>query len=165
MTSPQDKAYLAESRQPALYGAYSSTYALAVIAVACRLSARKYFSKAGIWLDDYAICASLLCASANFVDMIICERSSRFPCNETDREITRPGVHRGVGRHIEVYGPEGVEHFYLSLFVCEILYTLTLCLTKYSILLFFLRLFTKTNIRIPIYILGSIVTGWAIAVV
>ena len=79
--------------------------------------------------------------------------------------MIRLGVHRGVGRHIELYGPEGVKHFYLSLFVCEILYTLTLCLTKFSILLFFLRIFGKTNIRIPIYILASIVTGWAIAVV
>lgn len=76
-----------------------------------------------------------------------------------------PGVHRGVGRHVEVYGLEGVKHFYLSLFVCEILYTLTLCLTKFSIMLFFLRIFGKTSIRIPIYILAMIVTGWAVSVV
>lgn len=146
MTSPQEKAYLSENRQPQLYGAYISTYALAVLAVGLRLSARKYFSKAGIWLDDYAICASLACATGNFVDMIT-------------------WVRRGVGRHIELYGLEGVKHFYLSLFVCEILYTLTLCLTKFSILLFLIRIFGKTSIRIPIMILASIVTGWAIAVV
>lgn len=75
------------------------------------------------------------------------------------------GVHRGVGRHIELYGTEGVKHFYISLFVCEIFYTLTLCLTKYSVLLFFLRIFTKANIRIPVSILAFVVTGWAIAVV
>lgn len=77
----------------------------------------------------------------------------------------RPGVHRGVGRHIKLYGLEGIEHFYTGLFVCEILYTLTLCLTKFSILLFFWRIFAKTSIRIPIFILASIVTGWAISVV
>lgn len=74
MTSPLEKPYLSESRQPQLYGAYISTYALAVIAVGLRLSARKYFSKARIWFDDYAICASLAFASGNFVDMIICEK-------------------------------------------------------------------------------------------
>lgn len=74
MTTPLEKAYLSDSRQPQLYGAYGSTYALAIIAVGLRLSARKYFSKAGIWLDDYAICASLACASGNFVDMIICKK-------------------------------------------------------------------------------------------
>ena len=73
MTSPLEKAYLSESRQPQLYGAYSSTYALAVIAVGLRLSARKYFSKAGVWLDDYATCTSLVFAGGNFVDMIICK--------------------------------------------------------------------------------------------
>lgn len=73
MTSSLGNAYLSESRQPQLYAAYSITYALAVIAVGLRLSARKYFSKAGIWLDDYAICASLLVAGGNFVDMTICK--------------------------------------------------------------------------------------------
>lgn len=73
MISSQGDAYLSESRQPQLYAAYSITYALAVIAVGLRLSARKYFSKAGIWLDDYAICASLLVAGGNFVDMTICK--------------------------------------------------------------------------------------------
>lgn len=89
----------------------------------------------------------------------------RWPYNETDRVEIRPGVHRGLGRHAELYGLEGVKHFYLGLFVCEILYTLTLCLTKFSILLFFVRIFAKTNIRIPVLVLATIVTGWAIAVV
>ena len=74
MTSSVGNAYLSESHQPQLYAAYSITYALAVIAVGLRLSARKYFSKAGIWLDDYAICASLVVASGNFVDMTICKK-------------------------------------------------------------------------------------------
>ena len=76
MTTSPDKAYLSESRQPQLYSVYGSTYALAVIAVALRLSARKFFSKAGIWWDDYAICAALACASGNFVDMIICKKTA-----------------------------------------------------------------------------------------
>ena len=74
MTTSLGKTDLSDSRQPQLYAAYSITYALAVTAVALRLSARKFFSKAGIWLDDYAICTSLVIASANFVDMIICKK-------------------------------------------------------------------------------------------
>ena len=74
MTTSPEKEYLSQSHQPQLYSVYGSTYALAVIAVGLRLSARKYFSKAGIWWDDYAICASLACASGNFVDMIICKK-------------------------------------------------------------------------------------------
>ena len=73
MATPLETAYLSESRQPQLYRAYSSTYAPAVIAVGLRLSVRKYFSKAGVWLDDYAIYASLVFASGDFVDMIVCK--------------------------------------------------------------------------------------------
>lgn len=70
-----------------------------------------------------------------------------------------------MGTHIARYGPEGVKHFFIGLFVCEIFYTLTLCFTKFSILFFYWRIFGKTNIQIPAAVLGSIVTGWGIAVV
>ena len=42
---------------------------------------------------------------------------------------------------------------------------MALCLTKFSILLFYHRLFGRTSIRIPLMILGFVVTGWGIAVV
>ena len=64
-------AYLSENHQPQLYGANVSTFALAIISVCLRLAARKVFSKAGFWLDDYAILASLVVATGNFVNMII----------------------------------------------------------------------------------------------
>lgn len=79
-----------------------------------------------------------------------------MPCDETNRVTIRLGVHRGVGRHIEFYGFDGGKHFYLSLFVCEILYTLTLGLAKFSILLFFLRNIGKISIRVPILILAQL---------
>lgn len=85
MATSSGDAYLAENHQPRLYGAFISTYLLAVIAVCLRLSARKRFSKAGLWLDDYAICAALGVATGYFIDMIICKtiiksfRSTRKP--------------------------------------------------------------------------------------
>lgn len=74
-----EDAYLAESRQPQLYGASVSTYTLAVFSVCLRLAARKFFSKAGFWLDDYAICASLAVVTGIFVDQITCE-DARLCC-------------------------------------------------------------------------------------
>ena len=70
--SAQTQPDLSETRQPQLYGAYISTYLLAVVAVGLRLLSRKRLSKAGLWLDDFAICASLFIAGGNFVDMLIC---------------------------------------------------------------------------------------------
>ncbi|THC88925.1 hypothetical protein EYZ11_011626 [Aspergillus tanneri] len=134
------------SRQPQLYATYSATYGLAVIAVALRLLCRLNISKAGLWWDDYIICVALATATGNFVDMII-------------------WVERGVGTHIYKWRLTGVSHFYINLFVCEILYTLSLCFNKYSILLFFWRIFKFTNIRIPIYVLASIITAWGLGVI
>ncbi|KAJ6043681.1 uncharacterized protein N7446_001877 [Penicillium canescens] len=134
------------SHQSRLYATYSSTYVLAVIAVALRLYCRLGVSKAGLWWDDYIICVALAMATGNFVDMII-------------------WIHRGVGTHIYKWGILGVSHFYINLFVCEILYTLSLCLTKYSILLFFWRIFSSSSMRIPIYILASVITAWGLGVI
>lgn len=75
------------------------------------------------------------------------------------------GVYRGMGRHIALYGPEGVRNYFLNLFVGEILYTIALCLTKFSVLLFYVRIFGKSNIGIPVIIIGSIVACWGVAVV
>lgn len=76
------------------------------------------------------------------------------------------GLYQGYGVHYELLGPSFVTHFFKNLFVGEILYTLTLCFAKFSILAFCWRLFGSTvSIRLPIYILGSLVTLWSIAVV
>lgn len=85
-------------------------------------------------------------ATGNFIDMII-------------------WVQRGVGTHIYLHGLPGIAHFFLNLFVCEILYTLSICFTKYSILMFYWRIFGTTNIRIPIYVIGAVVTAWGLGVV
>lgn len=74
-------------------------------------------------------------------------------------------VQRGVGTHIYKWGITGVSHFYINLFVCEILYTLALCVNKYSMLLFFWRIFKSTTISIPIYVLAGIITAWGLGVV
>ncbi|KAJ5153865.1 uncharacterized protein N7500_009304 [Penicillium coprophilum] len=137
---------LTESHQSELYAKYSATYSLAVIAVTLRLVCRLRISKARLWWDDYIMCVALVFATGNFIDMII-------------------WVRRGVGTHIYSLGQTGVSHFYMNLFVCEILYTLSLCFTKYSILLFFWRIFSRTTIRIPIYIIASVVTGWGLGVI
>ena len=73
-------------------------------------------------------------------------------------------VHHGLGKHVEADGPNSVEEFYLGLFICEILYTLTICLTKFLVLLFYCHIFAE-SIRVPLMVIALIATGWAIAVV
>ena len=79
MASQASLVDLSDNRQPQLYGAFISTYVLAVTATVLRLSARKCFSKAGIWLDDLFVCVALLFATGIFVDMIIGNDTSDIP--------------------------------------------------------------------------------------
>ncbi|EGD98237.1 integral membrane protein [Trichophyton tonsurans CBS 112818] len=137
---------LSESRQPQLYAAFISTFCLSVVAVGLRLICRLGHLRPGLWWDDYMICASLLMTAGNFVAMII-------------------WIPRGLGKHIYPYGLKGFGDFFLNLFVIEILYTLSICFTKYSILLFYWRIFNATSIRIPIYLITGLVTGWGIGVI
>ncbi|GFF44457.1 hypothetical protein IFM58399_07297 [Aspergillus lentulus] len=137
---------LSESKRANLYAAYSSTYGLAVVAVVLRLLCRTRVSKVGLWWDDYLICIALAMVTGEYIDMII-------------------WVYRGVGTHIYPLGMTGFSNFFINLFVCEIFYTLSICLTKYSILMFYWRIFGTTNIRIPIYVIFFLVTGWGLGVI
>lgn len=74
-------------------------------------------------------------------------------------------VNHGVGQHIYLYGIQGLHHFLLNLFIVEILYTLSICFTKYSILMFYWRIFGMSNIRYPIYLIAFVVTGWGLGVI
>lgn len=59
--TPPPGVDLSESRQTELYAAYSSTYGLAVVAVALRLVSRTLISNVGLWWDDYIVCVALVC--------------------------------------------------------------------------------------------------------
>jgi hypothetical protein len=155
---------LSESRRANLYAAYSSTYGLAVVAVVLRLLCRTRVSKVGLWWDDYLICIALVsitawCFSGTYSDWAI---QAMVTGEYVDMIVW---VYRGVGTHIYPLGMTGFSNFFINLFVCEIFYTLSICLTKYSILMFYWRIFGTTNIRIPIYVIFFLVTGWGLGVV
>jgi hypothetical protein len=76
----------------------------------------------------------------------------------------------GFGKHIYVQPPtdipKAVQVFLKSLFIAEICYTGTIAFAKYSILLFYWRLFhMNTFVRWSVIVLTGIVTMWCTAVV
>ena len=74
-------------------------------------------------------------------------------------------LNSGFGKHIEVAGLHGATVFAQELYISEICYTVTISCVKYSILAFYWRLFSVSNIRLPIYILTALTTGWGVACV
>lgn len=74
-------------------------------------------------------------------------------------------VPHGTGKHIWAGPPEAAMVWAIGLFVSEIVYTLTLCLVKYSTLCLYWRVFgTSKRNRIPIWILAGLVTAWGVAI-
>ena len=74
-------------------------------------------------------------------------------------------VDHGLGRHIWTGPPDAALAWAKGLFVSEISYTCVICSVKFSLLAFYWRIFKQSKIRIPIYVLGAIVSCWGIAVV
>ena len=74
-------------------------------------------------------------------------------------------VNHGLGRHIWVGPPDAAVAWAKGLFISEVSYTCIICSVKFSLLAFYWRLFKQSKIRIPIYVLGTVVTCWGIAVV
>jgi hypothetical protein len=71
-------------------------------------------------------------------------------------------VENGLGKHVEVAGAPAVRMFYKCIYPFEIIYAFPIAATKFSILLHYKRIFCVQSIRIPIYIVGSLVACWLV---
>lgn len=75
-------------------------------------------------------------------------------------------VNKGFGRHIWLGKPDTIRSCAIALFIGELSYVWTLFPVKMSILAFYWRSFrVERSIRIPIYILATVITLWAMGVV
>ena len=76
--------------------------------------------------------------------------------------IFSPVVENGFGKHAEVAGVPAVLTFYKCLYAFEIIYAFPIAVTKFSILLYYKRIFSVQRIKIPIYALGCLVSCWLV---
>jgi hypothetical protein len=74
-------------------------------------------------------------------------------------------VENGFGKHAEVAGVPAVLTFYKCLYIFEIVYPFPIAMTKFSILLYYKRLFRVQSIRIPIFVVAGLIGCWLIYVV
>ena len=71
----------------------------------------------------------------------------------------------GYGKHVWSGRSDALLVWAQGLFISEFAYTGVICSIKFSLLAFYWRIFKVTTIRIPIYVIGAVVTCWGIAVV
>lgn len=75
-------------------------------------------------------------------------------------------VREGFGRHIWVTETDSREDYYIGLFISELVYIFGIVFVKWSILAFYWRIFSAdTRIRLPIWIMFTMVCMWGISVV
>jgi hypothetical protein len=74
-------------------------------------------------------------------------------------------LENGFGKHAEVAGTPAVLVFYKCLYIFEIVYPFPIAMTKFSILLYYKRLFRVQSIKIPIYVIAGLIACWLIYVV
>lgn len=79
-------------------------------------------------------------------------------------------VHEGFGRHVEVAGPDALKKWYFILYLFENSYGPAIAMVKFSILLYYKRIFTENTARMlvtiwfqrALYFMGAVMVSWLI---
>ena len=71
----------------------------------------------------------------------------------------------GVGQHITLLPPDTTVRYLKVAFWYEIIYAMAIGLNKYSILLFYRRLFPSKSILRLLQVVASVVLAWQIAII
>ncbi|MCJ1405072.1 hypothetical protein MMC11_008298 [Xylographa trunciseda] len=110
----------------------------------------RMLSKAGLWWDDWLIVAALVMTWSACLLMIT-------------------STQHGFGQHMAVEGSfedrVGVaSYWFKSFYAYETVYTVGITLTKYSILLFYSRIFKERYFKLALWVTTGIVTVWFVAI-
>ncbi|MCJ1286890.1 hypothetical protein MMC26_006236 [Xylographa opegraphella] len=122
---------------------------LSTAAVVLRFISRM-LSKAGLWWDDWVIVAALVMTWGACLLMITTTQ-------------------HGFGRHMAIEGSfedrvGAANYWFKSFYAYETVYTIAITLAKYSILLFYSRIFKEHYFKIALWVTAGIVTAWFVAI-
>lgn len=132
------------NHNPRIIGASVTLLTLSTTFVALRLASRK-LSGAGFWWDDALV----------FVAMIL---SWGLPiCSLT-------ALHHGHGRHVNVLHPQDVSNWFKILYIFEMFYISSVAAVKFSILMFYRRIFPIPQFKIPLMITGLAVLCFMLSI-
>ena len=148
------------SEQGKLIGANVTIMSLSALFVALRFLARK-MTRAGIWYDDYAIIVALLLAWMTAVINLI----GRPPHSRRDsmrRADAMTGGGSALGKHVEVSRSDAIRKWSWYMYIFDSFYTPAIAAVKFSILLFYARVFPSQNKRFrwALYVIAVTVFLW-----
>ncbi|KAL8952372.1 MAG: hypothetical protein Q9222_001708 [Ikaeria aurantiellina] len=177
-------AHKDDDRTASLYAAAISMIVLPTIAVALRLACRRHL-KAPISHDDIAICVALvspaLALRSHGIDVaagavlgLKLDAHPLYASGDSPRtlmlqwsRLTIKGAHYGSGRHTILSPIPDVVHFVQMEYAIELTYCVLITTTKFSILLFYRRVFinstTVLSFRIAWYCITAFAFLWGIS--
>ncbi|KAI0912463.1 hypothetical protein F4823DRAFT_622903 [Ustulina deusta] len=136
---------LSETRQPIIYASSTIPIFFSIVCVALRFWCR-WATKAGLWIDDWLVFAALISDIGLAAD-------------------TLWWIPRGLGKHIQTFGPNVLQHWGIGVLTAELTYTGSIVFVKLSVLTLYWRIFGgKTTIGLPIAALATTVLAWGITV-
>ncbi|KAL8821621.1 MAG: hypothetical protein Q9223_000364 [Gallowayella weberi] len=155
MEGPPPGTDLSATQVPRILGVNIATFCLAVIAIILRFTARR-LTRAAFWWDDWLMIPAIVRRLMSFSDR----------GTNRDLDVFRFDVLRVDHlQHIWTAPMDAGVVWAKGLFISEVSYTIIICSIKFSLLAFYWRIFKQSKIRIPIYVLGFIVSCWGIAVI
>ncbi|KAI8944588.1 hypothetical protein F4801DRAFT_599516 [Xylaria longipes] len=146
MTStPPVSVDLSETMQPNLYASSTIPYTVALTCVILRIWCR-WANRAGFWLDDWLVLIAHAFATGLSATLLW-------------------WIPRGLGRHVQTFGPQVQEYWSIGLFTAELTYTGVIVFVKFSILALSWRIFNKnSSIKLPVAIMSGTVGAWGVSV-
>ncbi|KAI1428107.1 hypothetical protein F5Y12DRAFT_782831 [Xylaria sp. FL1777] len=144
-STPPASVDLSETMQPNLYASSTIPYIIALVCSILRLWCR-WINGAKLWVDDWLLLIALAFATGLSANLLW-------------------WIPRGLGRHVQTFGPNVEEYWGKGLFTAELTYTGVIVFVKFSVLALYWRIFNKnSSIKLPIAILSATVGAWGIAV-
>ncbi|KAL2202612.1 hypothetical protein CC79DRAFT_1337298 [Sarocladium strictum] len=134
--------------QPDIYASIAITFAVAAVALACRLTARR-ITKQKYWFDDYFAVVAFVCAG------IYCS------------VILNSTINYGLGTHLDStsnpsQAAHDAERARLNMWIGSLSYASSIAASKISFLTFYWRIFQFTMIRVPIQFLLVVTVLWIV---
>ena len=138
---------------------------LSALAVGMRFFARRLAKQPILW-DDWTILMTVPWAWAVCITQFIGNGRFLDFASSHNADFTSVAVDIGkFGRHIQLATPESVVGFFKMLYVDQAVYLLAIAGIKFSIILFYRRIFNVSGTKIPLIIIGASVMAWLIATV
>ncbi|KAI9708375.1 MAG: hypothetical protein M1820_004079 [Bogoriella megaspora] len=145
MEGPPPGIDLSESQQASIYGAVITLWVISVIVTCLRFIARR-ITHVPLWWDDWFMVLGFASNTAMSLSTVCWV------------------VPHGLGKHVWAAPPDASYVWAKGLFMQLFFYFTTIAAVKGSLLCLYWRIFNRSHIRLPIYIIAGIVACWYIAV-